>query len=96
MYERFQISEKSDTTAGHDAYAEVATVSRKLTTEMLVRMIESAADYHDWSLSESDGARLVKLIKHKQRIICSTFAFQLNRHFADFKAADGAQTQDDS
>ena len=87
---------KSDTTAGHDAYAEVATVSRKLTTEMLVRMIESAANYHDWSLSESDGVRLVKLIKHKQRIICSTFAFQLNRNFADFKAADGAQTADDS
>ena len=87
---------KSDTTAGHDAYAEAATVSRKLTTEMLVRMIESAANYHDWSLSESDGVRLVKLLKHKQRIICSTFAFQLNRHFADFKAADGAQTQGDS
>ena len=87
---------KSDSTTGHDGYAEVATVSKKLTNEMLVRMIESAADYHDWSLSDDDGARLVKLIKHKQRIICSTFAFQLNRHFAEFKAPDGAQTQDDS
>jgi hypothetical protein len=88
--------QKSDTTTGHDTYAEVATVSRKLTNEMLVRMIESAADYRDWNLSDDDGARLVKLIKHKQRIICSTFAFQLNRHFAEFKAPDGAQTQDDS
>ena len=88
--------QKTDTTTGHDAYAEVATVSRKMTSEMLVRLIESAADYRDWSLSDDDAARLVKLIKHKQRIICSTFAFQLNRHFADFKAADGAQTQDDS
>jgi len=87
---------KSDTTTGHDAYAEVAIVSKKLTNEMLVRMIESAADYRDWSLSDEDGARLVKLIKHKQRIICSTFAFQLNRHFADFKAADGAQKKEDS
>jgi hypothetical protein len=88
--------QKSDTTTGHDTYAEVATVSRKLTNEMLVRMIESAADYRDWNLSDDDGARLVKLIKHKQRIICSTFAFQLNRNFAEFKAPDGAQTQDDS
>jgi hypothetical protein len=87
---------KPDTTTGHDAYAEVGTVSRKLINEMLVRMIESAADYRDWNLSDDDGARLVKLIRHKQRIICSTFAFQLNRHFAEFKGADGAQAQDDS
>jgi hypothetical protein len=88
--------QRSDTTTGHDAYAEVATVSKKLTNEMLVRMVESAADYHDWSLSDDDSARLVKLIKHKQRIICSTFAFQLNRHFAEFKAVDGALAQDGS
>ena len=88
--------QKSDTTTGHDAYAEVAAVSRKLINEMLVRMIDSAADYRDWGLSKDDGARLVKLIKHKQRIICSTFAFKFNRNFAEFKAVDGAQTQDDS
>jgi hypothetical protein len=88
--------QKTDTTTGHDAYAEVTTVSRKLTSEMLARMIESAADYRDWSLSDEDGARLVKLINHKQRIICSTFAFQLNRHFEDFKPADGAKAQEDS
>jgi hypothetical protein len=87
--------QKSDTTTGHDAYAEVATVSKKLTNEMLVRMIDSAANYRDWNLSADDAARLVKLIKYKQRIICSTFAFQLNRNFADFKAANDAQAQDD-
>ena len=87
--------QKSDTTTGQDAYAEVATVSKKLTNEMLVRMIDSAANYRDWNLSADDGARLVKLIKYKQRIICSTFAFQLNRNFADFKAANDAQAQDD-
>ena len=88
--------QKTDTTTGHDAYAEVATVSRKLTSEMLVRMIESAADYRDWSLSDDDGARLVKLIKHKQRIICSSFSFQLKQHFIDFHAADGSQSKQKS
>ncbi|MDB4582837.1 DUF1631 domain-containing protein [Draconibacterium sp.] len=87
--------QESDTTAGHDAYAEVATFSKKLTNEMLVRMIDSAANYRDWNLSADEGERLVKLIKYKQRIICSTFAFQLNRNFADFKAANDGQTQDD-
>ncbi len=54
---------------------------------MLLRMIESAADYHSWSLSDEDGARVIKLIKHKQRIICSAFTFQLNKHFSEFKSA---------
>ncbi len=54
---------------------------------MLRRMIESAEDYHGWSLSDQDGARVVKLIKHKQRIVCSSFTFQLNRHFAEFESA---------
>jgi hypothetical protein len=60
---------------------------------MLVRMIESAGDYHNWSLSDEDSARMIKLIGHKQRIICSSFAFQLNRHFSDFKSADGSLSQ---
>jgi len=59
-------------------------------TEMLVRMIQSAQDYHNWGLADDDAADLVKLIRHKQRIICSSFVFQLNRNFADFKAADGS------
>jgi len=88
--------QKSDPNKGHDAYADAAILSRKLIGEMLIRMIESAADYRDWNLSDLDATRLVKLIKHKQRIICSTFAFQLNRHFAAFKAVDGVPAQDDS
>ena len=87
------ISHQSDSTSGQDAFAEVASVSKKLISDMLVRMIECANDYQDWSLSEEDGARVSKLIKHKQRIICSSFSFQLKRHFADFKAADGSQAQ---
>ena len=59
-------------------------------TDMLVRMIQSAQDYHNWELADDDAADLVKLIKHKQRIICSSFVFQLNRNFADFKATDGS------
>ena len=76
--------------SGQDAYAEVASLSKKLITEMLVRMIESAGDYHSWSLSDEDGARLVKLIKHKQRMICSSFAFQLKKNFNDFDSAGKA------
>ncbi|TNF88570.1 MAG: DUF1631 family protein, partial [Gammaproteobacteria bacterium] len=59
-----------------------------------VRMIESAEDYHSWSLSDEDGARVVKLIRHKQRIICSSFTFQLNRHFSEFKSNHSSPAQE--
>ncbi len=71
---------------GPDVYNEATALSKKLTTDLLVRMIDSAADYHSWSLSDEDSVRLVKLIRHKQRIICSSFAFQLKKQFADFNA----------
>ena len=80
-------SKLPDSAAGHDAYAEVAGASKKLISAMLVRMIESAEAYHNWDLSGVDEERLVKLIRHKQRIICSSFAFQHNRQLSDFKAA---------
>jgi hypothetical protein len=78
-------SPKTVPTSGHDTLAEVANISKKLTSEMLVRMIESADNYHNWNLSKQDGDRLVKLLKHKQRILCSSFAFQLKQHFSEFK-----------
>jgi hypothetical protein len=84
----------SDSSADNDVYAEVASVSKKLLGEMLVRMIESSGDYRDWNLSDDDSVRLIKLIKHKQRIICSSFAFQHNRHFSEFKASAGEQTRE--
>ena len=65
---------------------EVSNLSKKWITDILLRMIESAEDYHSWSLSDQDGARVVKLIRHKQRIICSSFTFQLNKHFSEFKS----------
>jgi hypothetical protein len=78
---------KSDSISGEDVFAEITSLSKKLITEMLLRMIDSAEDYHSWSLSDQDGARMIKLIKHKQRIICSSFSFQLNKHFSDFKSS---------
>ena len=77
-------------TSGDEVFAETASLSKKLITDMLVRMIESAEGYHSWALSDQDGARMVKLIKHKQRIICSAFSFQLNKHFNEFKAGDNS------
>jgi len=79
-------NQKSDSISGEDVFAEITSLSKKSITEMLVRMIESAEDYHSWSLSDQDGTRMIKLIKHKQRIICSSFSFQLNKHFAEFKS----------
>ncbi len=77
----------STSTSGEDTFAESASLSKKLITAMLVRMIESAGSYHGWSLSDEDGARMVKLIKHKQRIICSAFWFQMKKHFSEFKSS---------
>jgi hypothetical protein len=76
----------ADSISGEDVFVEITSLSKKLITEMLVRMIESAEDYSSWSLSDQDGARMIKLVKHKQRIICSSFSFQLNKHFAEFKS----------
>ncbi len=89
-------NQRKDSTSksGPDVFAETINLSKKLITAMLVRMIESAEDYHSWSLSDQDGARMVKLIKHKQRIICSAFSFQLNKHFADFKSDNKSLAQD--
>lgn len=72
--------------SAQDTYRDIAGLSKKLITEMLVRMIESAEDYHSWSLSDEDGARLVKLVKRKQRMICSSYSFQLRKNFANFEA----------
>ena len=79
-------NQKSESISGEDVFAEIISLSKKLITETVQRMIESAEDYHSWSLSDQDSTRVVKLIKHKQRIICSSFVFQLNKHFAEFKA----------
>jgi hypothetical protein len=78
----------STSISGEDAFAETSSLSKKLITSMLVGMIESAESYHGWSLPDQDGARMVKLIKHKQRIICSAFWFQMKKHFSDFKSSD--------
>ena len=83
----------STSISGEDAFAETSSLSKKLITAMLVRMIESAGSYHDWSLSDQDSARMVKLIKHKQRIICSAFWFQMKKHFSDFKSLNQAPSQ---
>jgi len=79
-------NQKSESISGEDVFAEINSLSKKLTSEMLVRMIESAEDYHSWSLSDQDGTRLIKLVRHKQRIICSSFSFQFNKHFTEFKS----------
>jgi len=78
--------QNSDSISGQDVFTEVANISKKLIGERLVRMIESAGDYQGWTLADEDAAQLVKLIKHKQRIISSSFAFQLKRHFTEFKS----------
>jgi hypothetical protein len=87
-------NQNPDSISGEDVFAETTSLSKKLITEMLVRMIESAEDYHSWSLSDQDGARMIKLVKHKQRIICSSFSFQLNKHFAEFKSDNESMSRE--
>ena len=86
----------STSKSGQDVFVETGSISKKLITAMLVRMIESAGDYHGWSLSDEDSARMVKLIKRKQRIICSAFAFQMNKYFAEFKSTDSSKSDKNS
>ena len=49
----------SDSMSGQDIFMEVSNLSKKWITDILLRMIESAEDYHSWSLSDQDGARVV-------------------------------------
>ena len=79
-------NQRSDSISGEDVFAEITSLSKKMITELLLRMIDSAEDYHSWSLSDQDSTRMIKLVKHKQRIICSSFSFQLNKYFSDFKS----------
>lgn len=81
--------------SGEETYLDIDSLSKELITEMLVRMIDSAGDYHGWSLSDQDGARMVKLIQGKQRIICSSFCFQLKKHFEDFKSGNSEKSARD-
>ncbi|MDH3856826.1 MAG: DUF1631 domain-containing protein, partial [Gammaproteobacteria bacterium] len=84
--------EDSASKSGQDVFAETSSISKKLITAMLVRMIDSGGDYHSWSLSDQDGARMIKLIKRKQRIICSAFVFQMNKYFTEFKSTDSSKS----
>lgn len=72
--------------SGQDAFVGAANLAKKLTTNLLLRMIETSDDYRGWGLSDQDGARLMELIKQKQNMICSSFAFQLKQDFFEFKA----------
>ncbi|MFT5218279.1 MAG: hypothetical protein ACI9LO_001428 [Planctomycetota bacterium] len=72
---------------GSEIYDELAVLSANLVTEMLLRMFNSAEDYYGWPISDEDGGRLVKLVNRKQRIICSSFVYQLKKHFSEFKTA---------
>lgn len=78
--------------SGPEVYNEVSGLAKKRMTQMLERMIDSADEYYGWSLSDQDGQRVVKLLRHKQRIIASSFNFQLSKHFNDFKAAKDQTT----
>ena len=44
---------------GQEVYAETASLAKRLVTQMLLRMIESAASYSNWSLSDADRLQLL-------------------------------------
>jgi hypothetical protein len=85
---------QAESISNEDVFAEITSLSKKMITDRLQRMIESAGNYHSWSLSDQDGARMIKLLKHKQRIICSSFSFQLNKHFIEFKSANASSPRE--
>ena len=80
--------------SGEDIFADIVSLSKNRITDMLLRMIDSAGDYHGWSLSDQDGTRVVKLIQHKQRILCSAFTFQLRKHFLEFEEGNKSRAQE--
>ena len=79
--------QKPESASGKNVYAEVVDFSKQLVSERLVDMIENAYDFDGWDLSQKQADQLVKLLQHKQRIICSTFAFQLKNGFAELESA---------
>lgn len=81
--------------SGEEVFLDISELSKALVTDTLVRMIKGADDYHGWSLSDPDATRVVNLIKGKQRIICSSFDFQLRKHFEDFRTGGAEKSARD-
>jgi hypothetical protein len=73
--------------SGQDAFVGAANLSQKLTTNLLQQMIENAANYRSWGLSDREGGRMMTLIMQKQQVICASFAFQLKQNFFEFRTA---------
>ncbi|MEM7564290.1 MAG: DUF1631 family protein [Pseudomonadota bacterium] len=85
---------EKESISGEDLYIDTVSLCKDQTNDMLIRMIDSADDYHGWSLSDQDGARVVKLIKHKQRILCSSFSFQLTKYYEEFRQGGKSRSQE--
>ena len=72
------------------------SLCKKRVTAMLATMIAGSEQYHNWDLKADEAPRLCGQIQHKQRIICSSFVFQMNRFFSDFRQVEAGSEAEKS
>ena len=85
-----------DSASANEVYAEAMSLCKKRVTAMLATMIAGSEQYHNWDLKADEAPRLCGQIQHKQRIICSSFVFQMNRFFSDFRQVEAGSEAEKS
>lgn len=75
-----------NTRSGIEVYELIIDLCKDEMQAMLENMTESAKSFTDWTLPEPDSTRLSRQLADSKRIIKSSFAFQLEKDFADFKS----------
>ncbi|MEE8366593.1 MAG: DUF1631 family protein, partial [Gammaproteobacteria bacterium] len=72
--------------SGIEVYELIIDLCKDEIQIMLENMIETAKSFAEWTLSDTDSTHLARQLFDKKRIIKSSFAFQLEKGFSDFKS----------
>ena len=72
--------------SGAEVYELIIDLCKDEIQIMLENMIETAKSFAEWTLSDTDSTHLAQQLFDKKRIIKSSFAFQLEKGFSDFKS----------
>lgn len=75
-----------NSSSGTEVYELIIDLCKDEMQIMLENMIDTAKSFAEWTLSDTDATHLSQQLFDKKRIIKSSFAFQLEKGFSDFKS----------